>query len=89
MDAAPYFRIFNPLLQSEKFDPEGNYIRRWVPELKALPSPYIHKPWLATATLLNESGVELGKTYPRPIVDHTAARSRALAAYQQMKKGRH
>jgi deoxyribodipyrimidine photo-lyase len=77
-DAAPYFRIFNPILQGEKFDPNGDYVRRWVPELGLLPSKIIHKPWTATAAQLDAAGVRLGKTYPRPIVDHDRARRRAL-----------
>ena len=85
VDAAPYFRIFNPTLQAEKFDPEGAYIRLWVPELKALPTIYIHKPWQASVDVLEKAGIQLGKTYPHPIVDHAAARARALGAYQQMK----
>jgi deoxyribodipyrimidine photo-lyase len=79
-DAAPYFRIFNPVIQGEKFDPDGEYVRRWVPELTRLPNRWIHKPWEAPAELLSKAGVELGKNYPRPIVEHAAARKRALAA---------
>jgi len=85
-DASPYFRIFNPVLQGEKFDPEGDYVRRWVPELEKLDAAYIHKPWAAPEKVLKEAGVKLGTTYPTPIVDHAAARERALAAYRQMKK---
>lgn len=84
-DAAPYFRIFNPMLQGEKFDPDGAYIRRWVPELSKLPSRYIHEPWTAPADVLEAAGVELGQDYPRPIVDHHAARARALTAYSQLR----
>ena len=80
-DAAPYFRIFNPVLQGEKFDPEGEYVRRWVPELAEMPAKLIHKPWDATPIELASAGVTLGKTYPEPIVDHPKARERALAAY--------
>jgi deoxyribodipyrimidine photo-lyase len=80
-DAAPYFRIFNPVSQGEKFDPQGNYVRRWIPEIAALPDRWIHKPWLAPAFELASAGVVLGKTYPRPIVDHGAARNAALAAF--------
>jgi deoxyribodipyrimidine photo-lyase len=79
-DAAPYFRIFNPVLQGEKFDPEGSYVRRWVPELAKLPDAWIHKPWAAPPPVLAEAGVRLGTTYPRPIVEHEAARQRALEA---------
>ena len=84
-DAAPYFRIFNPVLQGEKFDGQGRYVRRWVPELEALPGKVLHKPWEASATVLEKAGVTPGKTYPHPIVDHSKARQRALAAYRQMR----
>ncbi len=79
-DAAPYFRIFNPVLQGEKFDPDGAYVRRWVPELARLPASVIHKPWDAAPPLLKQAGVTLGRSYPAPIVEHGAARARALAA---------
>ncbi|RTL50224.1 MAG: deoxyribodipyrimidine photo-lyase [Bradyrhizobiaceae bacterium] len=80
-DAAPYFRVFNPVLQGEKFDPDGAYVSRWVPEIARLPSSLIHRPWDATPMELAAAGITLGKTYPEPIVDHKAARERALAAY--------
>ena len=80
-DAAPYFRVFNPILQGEKFDPDGVYVRRWVPELAQLPDKLIHQPWTATPLELASAGIELGKTYPHPIVDHKAGRERALKAY--------
>jgi deoxyribodipyrimidine photo-lyase len=79
-DAAPYFRIFNPVTQGERFDPDGEYVRRWVPELARVSNQWIHKPWEAPVPLLSEAGVELGKNYPRPMVEHAAARKRALAA---------
>ena len=82
-DAAPYFRIFNPVLQGERFDPEGSYVRRFVPELARLPADVIHKPWQARPEMLREAGVELGITYPLPIVDHAAARAQALATYRR------
>ncbi len=84
-DAAPYFRIFNPILQGAKFDPDGKYIRRFVPELAKLPTEYLFAPWEAPAPVLAQAGVTLGKTYPKPIVDHGEARARALAAFQSLK----
>ena len=84
-DAAPYFRIFNPVLQGEKFDPAGDYVRSFVPELAEMPSKFIHKPWSAPELVLDTAGVRLGETYPHPIIDHQLARNRALAAYQQIK----
>lgn len=84
-DAAPYFRIFNPLLQGEKFDPKGDYVRTYVPELAGVPNRTIHKPFEAPALELAAQGVILGKTYPRPIVDRSQARDRALAALQHSK----
>ena len=84
-DAAPYFRIFNPVLQGEKFDPEGSYVRRFVPELARLPNAVIHAPWRADAATLASAGIALGKSYPSPIVDHGEARARALAAYDHVK----
>ncbi|HQT53811.1 MAG TPA: deoxyribodipyrimidine photo-lyase [Phenylobacterium sp.] len=86
-DASPYFRIFNPMLQSEKFDPPGDYIRRWVPELARLQAKVIHAPWTAAAPVLAGSGVRLGHDYPRPIVDHAFARQRALDAYAVIRAG--
>ncbi len=80
-DAAPYFRIFNPMKQGTTFDPNGDYVRHWVPELAALPDEDLHAPWEATAATLAKAGVVLGKTYPHPIVDHADARKAALAGY--------
>jgi deoxyribodipyrimidine photo-lyase len=80
-DAAPYFRIFNPVSQGTRFDPSGAYVRRWVPELAKLPDELLHTPWSAEAATLAGAGVVLGETYPRPIVDHNEARARALAAF--------
>ena len=77
-DAAPYFRVFNPVLQSGKFDPAGTYLRRWLPELERLPPSWLHAPWTAPDSVLSEAGVRLGSTYPHPIVDHGDARKRAL-----------
>lgn len=84
-DAAPYFRIFNPILQGQKFDPNGDYVRRFVPELARLDTKYIHAPWQAPSALLAEVGVLLGKTYPKPMIEHGFARKRALAALAAMK----
>jgi deoxyribodipyrimidine photo-lyase len=84
-DAAPYFRIFNPISQGEKFDPRADYVRRWVPELARLPIDSIHAPWQATPLEMAQAGVVLGKTYPRPIVDHAKARETALAAFAKLK----
>ena len=80
-DAAPYFRVFNPVSQSKKFDPQGSYIRRFVPELAELGAAHIHSPWTAPVAQLAAAGIELGETYPEPIVDHAAARQRTLEAY--------
>ncbi|HEY6527882.1 MAG TPA: deoxyribodipyrimidine photo-lyase [Cellvibrionaceae bacterium] len=81
-DAAPYFRIFNPIIQGEKFDPYGDYVRTWVPELSLLSPAFIHKPWQAPHGLLAQSGIKLGTDYPLPIVNHEQAREQALAAYK-------
>ena len=85
-DAAPYFRIFNPIAQGQKFDPEGEYVKRWCPELADMPKKFVHAPWEAPAMTLASAGVELGKTYPEPIVDHKTARQGALDAYEVIKK---
>ncbi|MCB8876502.1 cryptochrome/photolyase family protein [Acidisoma silvae] len=82
-DAAPFFRIFNPVLQGKKFDPSGRYVRDWVPELAKLPDAYIHEPWTAPEAVLRAAGVRLGVTYPMPVVDLAAGRARALAALKQ------
>ena len=83
VDAAPYYRIFNPVTQAERFDPDGDYIRRWVPELAKLGPPAIFAPWRADPADLEAAGVRLGADYPHPIVDHAAARGRALARFQE------
>jgi deoxyribodipyrimidine photo-lyase len=85
-DAQPYFRIFNPISQSEKFDPEGKFIRRYVPELAELPTTALHAPWLAKPMELQAAEVVIGKTYPAPIVDHPEAREKTLARYAVVKK---
>jgi deoxyribodipyrimidine photo-lyase len=85
VDAAPYFRIFNPVLQGEKFDPDGEYVRQWVPELRALPAQWIHQPWAAPPLVLAAAGIVLGETYARPVVDHAEAREAALKAFEEMK----
>ncbi len=85
-DAAPYFRVFNPMLQGKKFDAAGEYVRKFVPELKALPDKYLHSPWETPNDILEHCGVTLGETYPHPIVDHSTARDRALAAFKSLKK---
>ena len=77
-DAQPWFRIFNPRAQGEKFDPDGEYVRRWVPELARLPARYIHAPQSAPAPVLRDAGISLGRDYPLPIVDHAFARRRFL-----------
>jgi deoxyribodipyrimidine photo-lyase len=88
-DAAPYFRIFNPVLQSEKFDPDGTYIRRWVPELAGLRGKALHAPWEADRASLKAAGVILGGNYPEPIVDHKEARDLALEALKSISRDKH
>lgn len=85
VDAAPYFRIFNPVLQGEKFDPQGKYVRHWIPELSKLPNKYIHQPWKAPQNILEAAGIALGKNYPNPIVNHDLARREALSIYSKLK----
>lgn len=84
-DAAPYFRVFNPVSQGERFDPQGEYVRRWVPELGKLPKSAIHRPWEASPLELDEAGVRLGRDYPEPMVEHAEARKRALEAWARVK----
>jgi deoxyribodipyrimidine photo-lyase len=86
-DAAPYYRIFNPVLQGEKFDADGAYVRRFVPEIAGLPNNLLHRPWEAGPLELAAAGIELGKNYPKPIVDHSFARDRALSAYKSLRGG--
>ena len=85
-DAAPFFRIFNPVSQGAKFDPEGNYVRGWVPELARLPAAWIHRPSEAPLAVLAAAGVELGRSYPRPLVGLRVSREVALEAYQRMRR---
>ncbi len=85
-DAAPYFRVFNPCSQGEKFDGDGAYVRRWCPELARVPQEWLHRPWEAPAETLAAAGVVLGRNYPRPIVDHAAARDFALKAFASLKE---
>lgn len=87
-DAAPYFRIFNPVTQAQKFDPEGAYVRRWVPELGRLPTEHLHSPWEAPPGVLSRADIDLGRTYPRPMVDHSQMRQEALVAFQSLKAAR-
>jgi deoxyribodipyrimidine photo-lyase len=86
MESSPFFRIFNPVVQGEKFDPRGRYVRRWIPELGDLPDHYIHRPWEAPAETLAKAGVVLGHTYPSPIIEHHLARRRALLTYQRLRR---
>ncbi|MDD3450024.1 MAG: FAD-binding domain-containing protein, partial [Gammaproteobacteria bacterium] len=81
-DAAPFFRVFNPVRQSERFDPDGAYIRRWVPEIAALPDRWLHAPWTAPGTVQREHGAVIGRDYPAPIVDLGTSREEALAAWR-------
>jgi deoxyribodipyrimidine photo-lyase len=87
-DAAPYFRIFNPVLQGHKFDPDGAYVRQFVPELRRLPDQAIHAPWEADATLLANAGITLGKDYPHPIIGLAEGRERALAAFKKLSRSK-
>jgi deoxyribodipyrimidine photo-lyase len=84
-DAQPYFRIFNPTSQGRKFDPQGAYVRQYVPELARVPERLIHEPWKMSAAQQEEAGLQIGRDYPRPIVDHKEMRQRALALYKAAK----
>jgi deoxyribodipyrimidine photo-lyase len=84
LDASPYFRIFNPVVQGERFDGSGDYVRRWVPELATLPDKWIHEPSAAPGEVLRQAGVSVGTTYPAPIVDLKTSRVRALEAAAQL-----
>lgn len=85
-DAAPYFRIFNPIIQGEKFDPEGIYVKRWCPELKKVPKEYIHRPWELSEDNQKKFDAKIGMTYPSPVVNHEQARQAALDSFQKLKK---
>jgi len=84
-DASPFFRIFNPVTQGEKFDADGDYVRRYVPELATLEAKFIHKPWDAPEHVLKHAGIVLGKTYPKPMIDHDVARRAALDVYKKIR----
>ena len=85
-DAAPYFRIFNPVTQAKRFDPDGHYIRRWVPELTSLPDRFLASPWTATDNVLARAGVRPGENYPAPLIDLKMSRLVALERYQSIGK---
>ena len=85
-DAAPYFRVFNPVLQGKKFDPQGDHVRRWLPELRNVPDKFIHEPWIMPLSQQRQAGCTIGSDYPAPIVDHKAARQRTLEAYGAAKE---
>jgi deoxyribodipyrimidine photo-lyase len=85
-DAAPYFRIFNPVLQGEKFDPAGTYVRRWVPELARLPDKYLYRPWEAPPEMLRAAGIDGDAPYVRPLVDLKVTRERALERFEAIKR---
>ncbi len=87
-DASPYFRIFNPVIQGQKFDADGRYVRKWVPELRRLPDRWLHAPWTAPQEVLAQAGIRPGRDYPAPLVDHASARQRALDALEQVVAGR-
>lgn len=87
-DAAPYFRVFNPITQGAKFDPDGAYVRHWCPELASLPDKHLHAPWKAPKDVLTAAGVELGRNYPAPLIEHMDGRQRALEAYDILKERR-
>jgi deoxyribodipyrimidine photo-lyase len=85
-DAGPYFRVFNPILQSKKFDPNGAYLRTWLPELRAVPLEYLHTPWEMPLPVQNRTGCRIGEHDPAPIVEHAWARARALSVYGRAPK---
>jgi deoxyribodipyrimidine photo-lyase len=85
-DAAPYFRIFNPILQGEKYDPNGDYVRQWIPELGHVPIAHLHHPWTMPNDVQREAGCVIGVDYPTPIVEHSWARKRALSIYKMARE---
>jgi deoxyribodipyrimidine photo-lyase len=85
-DAAPYFRIFNPVTQGQKFDPDGDYVRQFIPEIASLPNKYLFSPWEAPEHILTEADLELGTTYPEPVVGLKSSRNAALEAFQSLKQ---
>ncbi|HCP39537.1 MAG TPA: deoxyribodipyrimidine photolyase, partial [Verrucomicrobiales bacterium] len=85
-DAATYFRMFNPVLQGQKFDPDGNYVRRWIPEIASLPTEYLFNPWEAPDSVLSAAGIKLGEIYPAPMIDLKQSRDAAQAAFESLKK---
>ena len=87
-DAAPYFRVFNPITQGQKFDKDGSYVRRWCPELARLPDKLLHSPWAADKVILERAGIRLGEDYPKPVISHEEGRKQALDAYETLKSQR-
>jgi deoxyribodipyrimidine photo-lyase len=85
-DAAPYFRIFNPVLQGKKFDPNGDYVRHWLPVLDRVPKKYVHEPWKMPYEIQRQTKCAIGRDYPYPIVDHAVARRETLDAYARARK---
>lgn len=85
-DAAPYFRVFNPVLQAKRYDPDGIYVRRWVPELARVPTTHVHAPWTLAPAAQRDAGCVVGRDYPAPVVEHAAARERTLAAYRRARE---
>jgi deoxyribodipyrimidine photo-lyase len=81
-DAQPFFRVFNPTLQGQRFDPEGVFVKQWLPELRGVPIEYVHEPWKLSASDQRQYGVKIGRDYPAPIIDHGFARDRALRHYR-------
>ena len=85
-DAATYFRMFNPVMQGQKFDPDGDYVRQWIPEIASLPTAYLFNPWEAPDSVMSAAGIKLGETYPAPMIDLKQSRDAAQAAFESLKK---